>query len=86
MRIKPRTRYQWSQLACEITRVIERDANHTDLKELAHAILVILEYPAEMRTKAWFERMDRLLDKCNGVEYETIGAEHIRKFDEAHRG
>lgn len=84
MRIKPRTRSQWAVLVCDVLKIIERDATHTDLKELAHSSLVILGYPGAYRNnKAFFERLDRLMDRCDGIEHETIDAKHIQEHMES---
>ena len=80
MRNKPHTRYQWSALVCQMLTIAEQTSTDTDTKELLHHALVILSYPSEYRnSKAFFERLDRLMDKMNGVPYESIGAKHLRE-------
>lgn len=81
-RNKPRTRYQWGELAMDAAGAIRTNCPNTEIKELALAIQICLSAPANTRI-SMFEQIDRLIDKVNGVEYESMGArllrEHIEK-------
>lgn len=83
MRVKPRTKNQWSQLVCEIAKIIQERSTDSDLKQLAYAIIVMESAPTEISSKM-FEKIDRLIDQANGVPYETASQQKFREHTEKH--
>ena len=90
MRDKPKTRYQRESAVCEILRAIKRLADTGTppdgpmISELSYAGEILLSLGGSLSNALW-EKMDRMIDKANGVKYETIGARHIRQYEERRR-
>lgn len=84
MRAVPKTRAHWTKLACEMAGAIQSHLTDHDLKELARAITLCLIGPVELRRNS-FHKIDQIMDRVNGVPYETTGAAHVREFVEKER-